>query len=355
MSSTIKDVAKHAGVSIKTVSRVLNSSPLVSEETRKLVLNAIDQLDFHPSAVARAMVSRKSRTVGLVIADVSNPFFPEVVRGAEDVANAHDYNVILCNTDEKPEKERAYIDLLREKQVDGIILAGSRIDPDEIIALGKKGVRVVVVNKDIRDPRVGVIVVENEQKGYEAVCHLMRMGHRMIAYLSGPPLSSSNVERLNGYRRAFSENSIPLDASLVVEAEPTREGGFKGMSALLARSPRPTALFAYNDLQAIGAIDAIRAKGLNIPTDVAVIGFDDIQLAEFTVPPLTTFRMPKYEMGRKAMEMLLGMIDSKTVRENRIVVEPKMIIRDSCGYRGRGISPNQRSSGEMLSTASAGY
>lgn len=346
MGATIRDVARRAGVSIKTVSRVLNNSPLVSEETRTRVMSAIDALDFHPNAAARALVLRKSKTIGLVIADITNPFFPEVVRGVEDVANQHNYNVILCNTDENPEKERCYINLLREKQGDGIILAGSRVGPEEIIALGKKGVHVVVINRDIRHPRVGVVAVANEERGYEAVSHLVKIGHTRIAYISGSPVSSSNAERLEGYKRALHDNGIPPDGSLVVQADPTREGGSEAMSILLGCSPRPTAVFAYNDLQAIGAIDAIKEKGLSVPFDIAVVGFDDIQLASFTTPPLTTFRMPKYEMGQRAAEMLIGMINSRVVRESRVVVDPQLIVRESCGYKefisAKGVTASSR-------------
>ncbi len=333
MSATIRDVARRAGVSIKTVSRVLNGSPRVTEDTRQRVMAAIDALDFHPNAAARALVLRKSRTIGLVIADITNPFFPEIVRGVEDVANRHNYNVILCNTDENPDKERCYINLIREKQGDGIILAGSRIGADEVVALARKGIHVVVINGDVRHPRVGVVAVANEERAHEAVSHLARMGHTRIAYISGSPMSSSNAERLQGYRRGHDDNGIPLDESLVVQAGPTREGGFAAMSCLLNIPARPTAILAYNDLQAIGAMEAIKEHGLTVPRDIAVIGFDDIQLASFTTPPLTTFRMPKYEMGMRAAEMLIGMIISRTVRESRLVVDPELVIRESCGYR----------------------
>lgn len=334
MRPTIKDVARKAGVSVKTVSRVLNNSPLVKDETRRRVLAAIDELDFHPNAAARSLVLHKSKSIGLVIADITNPFFPEIVRGAEDVANTHNYNVILCNTDEDPDKERAYFDLLLEKQVDGIILSGSRVESDEIIALAQKGVSIVVINHDIRHPRVGVVTVQDEEKGYEAVCHLVNIGHRRIAYIAGSPRSSSHMQRFAGYKRALNDNGIPFEDALVVQASPTIEGGFEGMRFLLDRSPRPTAVFAYNDLQAIGAMEAIKQRGLAIPADVAVIGFDDIQLAAYTTPPLTTFRQPKYQMGQRAAEMLINMINRVAVRENRVVIEPQLVIRESCGYSG---------------------
>lgn len=326
---TIKDVANRAKVSIKTVSRVINDSPMVSPTTRERVLKVMEEMDYHPNALARGLVTKETRIIGLVVADVTNPYFPELIRGVEDVANANEYNVFLCNTDEDPEKELVYIKLLREKQVDGIILSGSRTSPEQIRPTLSSGLPVIFINRKASGKRVGLIMLDNFGTAYAAVKYLLGLGHENIGYLGGSILGQSNTERKNGFIKAMVDNKGFCDHTLIIEGFPGKEGGYRAMTFLLERDRPLSAIFAYDDMIAVGAIEACKERGLHVPRDISIVGFDDIDLAAHINPRLTTFDVPKYEMGRAAAKMLFDMLGGKEYEEEMLFI-PKLMVRDSC-------------------------
>jgi LacI family transcriptional regulator len=346
-SPTLKQVARLARVSIKTVSRVLNSGAYVSDRTRRRVTRAIGQLGYRPNVLARGLVTGRSRSIGLVIADIVNPFFPPLVRAVEDVAAARGYNLILCDTDEDPVREREVISALLERQVDGLILCASRAPRSELVRLARDARHVVLVNRVISHPAVAAVVVNGAAGARRATTHLLDLGHRRIAYLAGPRRSYSHQNRLRGYRQALEARGLSFDPRLVVGSTVSRAAGREAMAELLRLDQRPTAVFAFDDLMAIGALEELRAAGLHVPDDVAVVGFDDIELAAFVDPALTTVAQPKAEMGRLAANRLLDLIEGTANGTPRkiITLTPELIVRASCGWPARhasGVSQHPR-------------
>lgn len=329
---TIKQVARAARVSIKTVSRVVNGAAYVSGVTRRRVLRAIERLDYRPNALARGLVTRRSRSIGLVIADIVNPFFPPLVRAVEDTAAARGYNVILCDTDEDANRERAAISVLLEKQVDGLIICASRTPSGYLKGLADNEVPLVLVNRVLAHPRATAVVVDGVEGGRRATTHLLDLGHRRIAYLAGPTASFSHRSRLRGYRETLSARGVPFDPDLVVGGVASMAAGREAMGVLLNLERPPTAVFAFDDLMAIGAMEELRRLGRRIPDDIAIVGFDDIDLAAFVDPPLTTVAQPKGEMGRLAANRLLNMVETSSPPRPRVVsLVPELVIRRSCG------------------------
>lgn len=338
--ATIRQVAALAGVSIKTVSRVVNGAAYVSQATRRRVQRAIARLNYRPNALARGLVTGRSRSLGLVIADVVNPFFPPLVRAVEDAAAARGYNVILCDTDEDAGRERAAISVLLERQVDGLILCASRVPEGYLRALADDRIPLMLVNRVVGHLRTAAVVADGVAGGRAATEHLLALGHRRIAYLAGPRASFSHRSRLRGYRQALAAKRVAEDPALIVGGAATMAAGREAASALLDLRRPPTAIFAFDDLMAIGAMEEIRRRGLRVPEDVAVVGFDDIDLSAFVDPPLTTVAQPKAEMGRLAADRLLDMIETGRSPEHRIVtLTPVLVVRRSCGARAGSGSP----------------
>ncbi|MDR7434127.1 MAG: LacI family DNA-binding transcriptional regulator [Armatimonadota bacterium] len=334
MTPTIRDVARKAGVSVATVSRVVNESAhKVREETRQRVLEAIQALGYQPNDVARGLKKRTSHTIGLIVPDISNPFYPAIARGIEDVANAHGYAIVLCNTYEDLAKEREYLSLLRRRWVDGLIFATSGVNTKHLQWLRGHRVPVVLVARDVEGLEIDAVLVDNFRGAYLAVQHLIGLGHRRIGFIGGPSTLHVSQERRRGYLQALDDAGIAPDPAYSVEGNFRAEGGDSAMQKLLQLSPPPTAVFAANDLMAIGAMNAIKRVGLRIPGDVAVVGFDDIPFASLVEPRLTTVAQPKYKMGAMAMTLLLERIEGKGDGPRKILLEPELIVRDSCGAR----------------------
>jgi LacI family transcriptional regulator len=310
-SASIKDVSREAGVSISTVSHVLNGTRYVSEDLKKRVESAISSLDYRHNGLARSLRTRQSYAIGLVIPDVTNPYYPQIARGVQDAAAEAGYWVFLCNSDRRPDTEVRLLGALEQRRVDGIILDASGPDPLLLEALRRASVPVVLVGSRIDEPDMDVVTVA-PHGGAEAVRHLVGQGHRRIALIAGPaaipaPSTGSNERpaKAGGYLAALGEAGITTDTSLMVQADYSREGGRLAMQRLLSLPQPPTAVFAGNDLMAIGALIAVRDAGLRVPQDVAIVGYDDIPEATTTSPALTTVAVPKYEMGRAAAEVLL--------------------------------------------------
>jgi len=332
--STIKDVAQHAQVSVATVSHVVNDTRFVSEATRLRVRQAIEELRYVPSALARSLKSNRTHTVGMMIPNNSNPYFAEIIRGIEDTCYGAGFNVILCNSDDDPLKQSTYVRLLSEKQVDGLIVLSSGSDVELLDTLRAATMPQVVVDREIDDLAADLVEVNHEAGGYLATQHLLQFGHRRIACIAGPQTLSSARQRVQGYRRALHEAGLAVDDGLLRCGDFTSAGGHAAMSSLLdAASPvdRPSAVFASNDLMAIGAICAAAGAGLSIPKDLSVIGFDDIALAAYSNPPLSSIVQPKHQTGELAAQLLLQRIAQPDREPQRMILQPSLLVRQSTG------------------------
>jgi LacI family transcriptional regulator len=330
MPITLQDVAVRAGVSAKTVSRVINNQGEISEATRRRVLQVIDELGYRPNALARSLVSGKSSTVALIIPQITDPFFPEVMLGVENVARQHGYSVFLCNTNDDPQQELFHVDVLATKRVDGIILCGSRLNAEQLTDVARQH-RVSILTS--RDP-VGsaVIGIPGEAGLCEITTHLIRLGHQRLAHIGFK--IAEEKDRLSGYQRALRENGLEVDERRVVMVpRASIEAGRAAAKQVLDRAPELTAITCYNDLMAIGALQACTELGRRVPDDIAIVGFDDIPLASLMTPALTTMHVPRYQLGEMVMELLLRVIAADGPFEERLWIEPRLIIRDTCGAR----------------------
>jgi DNA-binding LacI/PurR family transcriptional regulator len=331
---SIKDIAREAGVSHSTVSRALSDSPLIRTETKARIQQLAQEMGYSPDARARSLVKGESRTVGLVVTTITDPFVAEVVQSIEDAAHEQVYTVILCSSGAEPEREIAAVAMLRSKRVDGVIVTSSRVGALYLEHLERIDVPVVLINNhNEKSGRYTYSVsVDNQHGGHLATRHLIQLGHRRIAYLSRPADVSSNQGRLAGYRRALAEADIPFDPELVVAGTGRVGGGERALPVLLERHRRPSAVFCYNDLTAIGLLRAARRASLAVPAELAVVGFDDILLAAFVCPPLTTIAQPKAEMGRRAFDMALALMTTQDPTQagfTDINMKGELIVRES--------------------------
>jgi len=335
MRVTMRDIAERAGVSLITVSRALNNKPDVNKETRARILAIAQEIDYTPNVHARALASGDSKTLGLIVADSANPFYGKLIRGVEDTASAHGYGVILCNTSEDRERESAAHRMLREKRVDGMLVTGILTGLSPLLRLKQENIPFVLLNRYLQEIDADCVLNDNRLGAYEATTHLCELGHRRIVHLTGPKEISSVRERLAGYRQALEEYDIPFDPELVLRCNLKLEGGCRqAKTALPVLSPRPTAVFAYSDLLAIGVLKALRELGLRVPQDIALVGYDDIEFAPFVEPPLTTVAQLVYEIGQKGTEILLEKINWPEEGEwtpQRVVFKPELRIRASSG------------------------
>ena len=313
--ATIKDVAAQAGVSYQTVSRVINNKGETSPDTKKRVLEAAKALNYRPSRVAQSMVTQRTNTVGLIISDITNPFFPEVARAVQDVARSNDYNVFLCNTDDDPAEDLQALHSLATQAVDGIILFGYYLGNDQLKSFADHYRPVVLINHFFEHPNVSQIIVDNYRGAKLAVAHLIEQGHTSIGMLVGPEtLLSKNARRIIGFRDVLKERGLPMVEDWIVSGPsstpPDMASGYESAFKLLSQHPQITALFAYNDLLAVGAIRAANDLGRKVPDDCAIVGFDNIHLASMVTPSLTSVHVDKYALGQMAMSRLLAMINS---------------------------------------------
>jgi LacI family transcriptional regulator len=331
MPTTMRDVALKAGVSIKTVSRVVNDSGEISDATRQRVLAAIDELGYRPSRLARALVTQRSHTVGLLVADIINPFFPEVARGVLDAAQTEGYNVFLCNTDGDPEQELHLLHSLADHAVDGIIIYPSYESGDYLRRFAAHYRPLVVINHYFEQPGVSPVMVDHQRGAKLAVEYLIGQGHLAIGMLSGVRNPSlGRVRRIQGFKEALSEHGLPVvEEWIVANQEPSFADGYASARQLLSQYPQITAIFAYNDLLALGAIRACNDMGRRVPTDCAIVGFDDIPWAATSIPTLTTVRVDKYNLGYQAMIRLLEMLEQPELSFPSICLDVELIIRES--------------------------
>ena len=329
---TIKDVAQAAGVSITTVSHTINGTRRVSDRLQARVLKAMKDLDYRPNVLARSLRVGRTRTIGLIIPDNSNLFFAEIARTIEDIGYQHGYSVILCNSDGKPEKQQRYIQTLVDKKVDGIIFMSSGESADDLQQLVDNNIEVVAVDRDVPRPCTDTVLLDNESAGYQATQHLIELGHRRIACISGPSELTSSAQRVVGYRRAMREAGLELNPAYLVTGDFQIEGGETGIIQLMGIMPRPSAVFVCNDMMAIGAIRGALQLGIKVPGDLSLVGFDDIALARAMSPALTTMAQPVPDLARSATELLIQRMKGQLGSEHRqrIVLPARLVVRDSC-------------------------
>lgn len=329
MATSIKDVAREAGVSIATVSRVLNGIDVVNDETKKKVLDTIEKLGYRPNILARSLKTHKSSTIGIVIPDISNPVYPEIVRGAEDVASIYNYNIMLCNTDLDLEREKESFNVLREKMVDGVIYMSNSLESDieDIIeAMKVPTVLVGTIDSNKSYPSVGI---DSYAASYDAVKYLIDKGNKTIAYIGYYEDKSSDYSKIyKGYKKAMEEKGS-FNPSLVYFGSLKAEDGYKGIQEIL-KSNKVDGVFCANDEVAMGAINALRESGIEVPKEVDVMGFDDISLADVYYPKLTTVSKPLYDMGSVAMRLLIKIINNLPIDERNFLLPYNIVERDSC-------------------------
>ncbi len=307
--ATIYDVAKAAGVSIATVSHVLNDTRFVSEETRTKVLAAIQQLNYRPNSLARAMVRQETRTIGLIVPDNTNPFFGEMARGIENYGFAAGYSVLLCNSDRSAVKELAYLDMLISKRVDGVIYMTSDTAEEHLRPLQEQHIPVVTFDRQYGN--TDTILLDNLQGGYDATEHLIGLGHRRIGCISGPDAGTRSNDRVLGYSAALADAGLPVDPALILPSDWTFRSGHQQAQRLLGLPAPPTAIFACNDTIAVGAIAAVLERDLGVPGDLSIVGYDNITLSAFSAPPLTTMATPILEIGQRLCQLLLDRINGQ--------------------------------------------
>ncbi|MTI67348.1 MAG: LacI family transcriptional regulator [Firmicutes bacterium] len=332
MKITIKDIASLSGVSTTTVSKILNNKDKdISKETRKKVLKIIKEKNYVPSTVARSMVTRKTKTIGLVIPDITNPFFPELARGAEDKANEAGYNIMFCNTDDDLDKEEKYINMLVEKMADGIIFTQSDKRTEGFKNTSLNSIPIILIDRDMDYEGIkGKVLVNNFDGSYKGVSYLLKKDYKKIAFISGPLTLNTGLERLKGYKKALKDFSVEYDDNLVIIGEYKREWGFEAIDILMNKNLDFDAVFCGNDLIAISVIKKLKELGKSIPEDVAVLGFDDIYMADLIEPELTTIRQPNYKMGYKAAELLINVLENPNKKMNeKIILDTELIIRKS--------------------------
>jgi DNA-binding LacI/PurR family transcriptional regulator len=331
---TIKDVAKRAGVSPATVSYVLNQTRFVSPATEARVRQAIRELNYQPNHIARSLRARRTMTVGMIMSDITNPFFADIVRGAEDVLSEKHYSLILCNTDEAPERELATLQLLRQKKVDGLIVVATGHNVAPLYEVNALGLPVVLVDRQLPGDQLDTVVVDNQAGAYQATRHLLELGHRRIGLIIGLQGISTTMQRRRGYELALQDYGLAPDPTLIQEGHSTIEGGAAAAETLLDLNPPPTALFATNNLMTIGVFLTIKQRRLRCPQDIAVVGFDDMVWLSVFTPGVTTVVQPSYEIGQRAAHLLLDRMTGKSPHTPRVIMlAPQLIIRESCGYR----------------------
>jgi LacI family transcriptional regulator len=329
---TIIDVARAASVHPSTVSRVLNGRAELSllPETRERVIAAAARLGYRPSALARSLRLRRTFTLGMLVPNIDNPLFPPIIKGVEDIAHARGYNLILCNTEDSSEREATYLRVLRERQVDGLLIASSFMADSTIAELRRDRFPFVLVNRGSRGANDLAVLVDNEAGVTEAIAHLTGLGHRRIGLVAGPQTTMTGQQRLAAARAALRERGIRHDPALVAVAEAfSLEAGYRAARRLVHATEPPTAIFGANDLIALGALRAIREVGLDCPAHISLVGFNDIPQAEFFGPPLTTVRVPQREMGTQAASLLIAQIEGQPIAAPRITADARLVVRGS--------------------------
>lgn len=330
MNITIYDVAREAGVSMATVSRVVNGNPNVKPTTRKKVLDAIERLGYRPNAVARGLASKKTTTVGVIIPDISNVFFAELARGIEDIATMYKYNIILSNSDQNKEKELHLLNTMLGKQVDGILFMGGHITSEHVEEFKKSPVPIVLAATIEENNEIPSVNIDYEQAAYDAVHYLIEKGHKNIGFIAGPLEEPSNMDfKLAGYRRALDDANLPYDDTNIYIGDYTYDAGLEAIQEFKENGLKQTAIFASTDEMALGVIHGAQDHGLSVPDDMEIVGFDNTRLAVMVRPQLTTVVQPMYDIGAVAMRLLTKYMNKENVDDHIVVLPHRIEFRQS--------------------------
>lgn len=328
MKTTIYQVAQAAGVSISTVSKVINDTGRISEETRKKVIKVMKELNYQPSVVASALTGKQTKTIGLLMSDISNPFYAEVARQIENRSRERGFHVMMCSTDNEEEKEKNYLSLLTRQRIDGLILASAFRNIDVLSkVIQNQKYPVVLIASDIPKLPIHSVRVDDYQGSYLAASHLVQLGHKRIAMIAEKV--RSNHQRITGYKDVLGEYDLPLLDEYIVQTEATNEKGYEAAKKLLSLENRPTAIFAGNDLLATGVIRAAKSLDLDVPKQLSVVGFDNTILSTVLTPALTTIAQPVREMGSKVVDLLIEEMEQPSKYKQRLLFTPELIVRES--------------------------
>lgn len=330
--ATIKDVADYAGVSRATVSRVINDHPYVAEEVRQRVHEAMQELGYHPNRSAQRLRANSSDLLGLIIPDIQNPLFQSIVRGVEDAAYSHRMNVILCNTDDNPEKQKAYLRVMQAEHAAGLIVVPTHPGDGGVLApVRQAGIPMVFLDRDVSDFETDTVKVDNERGAYVAVQHLARLGYRRIGIIAGTQMLTPGYERLRGATSALADAQLELQPQWVKVGNFRIESGYELACDLMQGENPPEAIFVCNNLMTLGALRALHELGVTIPGEVALVGFDDMPWAGDLNPPLTAVAQPGYELGQQAVELLLKRFAQPDAPYRKVIMQPRLVVRQSCG------------------------
>lgn len=336
MAYTIKDIARMANVSIATVSRVVNHTGPVAKKTEKRVQDAMKELDYVPNNAARSLVTKSSKIIGVVVADILNPFYAEIIRAVQDRAEEQGYSVISCNTDEDIEKEKLAIQTLLQNQVSGIIMAGGRgkgsYYDEHIIELSKR-IPLVLADEYLEAEHIYSVVCNKSKGAYEAVRYLIGLGHEKIAMITGYADYKPSIEKVKGYKKALKEAGIVCRDEYLKYGDYHMYGGSQNLKQLMNLKEPPTAIFTANDLMAMGAIRELNELGYRVPEDISIIGFDDIIMNAYMVPPLTSVKQEMTKIGHLSVEILNQLFKGEAVKKKKTVIEPTLVIRSTCAER----------------------
>lgn len=331
MATSIKDVAKEANVSIATVSRVLNDIDVVNEETKKKVQDAIKKLGYRPNIVARSLKTQRTRTIGIVVPDISSQLYPEIVRGAEDVANIYKYNVMLCNSDCDLEKEKEYLRVLSEKMVDGVLYMSSSLEDETLDLINELNLKTILVETSNKDGNLPSVSIDNVKAAYEATKYVISKGRKNIAFI-GIEKNEKNAwgMRCEGYEKALAENGMKVNLDMCYFNNLKIKSGKEGVEKILSSKQKFDGLVCASDEIAIGAINTLRENGIRVPEDVSVIGFNNIEMAKNFYPAITTVAQPMYDMGSVAMRMLIKLLNKQELEEAYFELPYSLEERGSC-------------------------
>ena len=332
---SIKKIAKLAGVSTATVSRVLNGSDKVKEQTAEKVLKVADELNYMMDHVARRMKVKQSDSlvIGLIITDIDNSFFANVAKGVEDVAYKNKHVLMICNTNEDPGKEKFFLNSMLSEKVSGIIMVPTSGNETFLKSINLEGFPMVMVDRKVKSMNVDTVSINNEAGGFQATEQLIKNGHRRIGIICGIKGLTNTEERFNGYKKALDESAIPFDEELVAFGNYVERGGREAVKKLIALDEPPTAVFSTNNLMTLGCLKELYEQKIRVPDEMALVGFDDSAWAEAMIPPLTTIKQPGYELGVNAAELLIKRLNNKNTSKLNIVLNPELIVRESCGNR----------------------
>ena len=326
---TMRDISKKAGVSVTTVSHVINETRIVSDELRLRVLSAMEELRYRPNALARSLRRGETTTIGLIVPNNANPFFSEIARGIEDTTYKEGYSLILCNSDDDVSRELRYTRTLIDNQADGIIFVAAGGSEDSLQLLDDRNVPFVIVDRNISSVSADSVLIDNRSGGEQATDHLLQLNHRRIGCITGPSNLNSSIDRVAGYIDTIKRAELKIDDNLIVKGNFDFDSGYRCANELFALKKPPTAIFACNDMMAIGAIRAAKDADIEVPSQLSVVGFDGIPLAKYVTPPLTTVQQPKHELGQIASELLLSRIQNKELPIRQRILDTILMIRES--------------------------